>query len=126
MCHYKPYLSQNDIFPGRLPAPYPVPMRSTRVARPIAAGAPVVYRALLDPLAVAVGQVPDRQVVEFGTPGPDLLGAMRVTTASTPAAGGVDVVIEHRGIPAGVDPHDDEVGTRMSPDRLAAWVERTR
>jgi uncharacterized protein YndB with AHSA1/START domain len=70
--------------------------------------------------------VPDHQVVElvaFETTDPDLQGEMTVTTTLTATADGVEVAIDHDGIPPGVDPQDNEVGTRMSLDKLAALLE---
>ena len=69
--------------------------------------------------------VPDKQVVEvleFETSDPFLLGKMTVTTTLTDADDGTDVVITHQGLPRGVSAADNETGTRMALDKLAALV----
>ena len=70
--------------------------------------------------------VPNEQVVEvleFETTDPDLSGQMTVTTSLVDADGGTDVLVVHEGIPRGVSVVDNEIGTRMSLDNLAALVE---
>ena len=70
--------------------------------------------------------VPDEQVVEvleFETTDPGLRGTMTMTTALTDTDGGTDVVVVHEGIPAGVSPADNELGTRMALAQLAQFVE---
>lgn len=70
---------------------------------------------------------PDRQVVElieFETADPYLRGEMTTTTTLTDVDGGTEITIEHQGIPPGVSPDDNELGTRMSLDKLARLVEQ--
>jgi uncharacterized protein YndB with AHSA1/START domain len=70
--------------------------------------------------------VPDEQVVEvleFETTDADLGGEMTMTTTLVDADGGTDVTVLHEGIPAGVSDADNELGTRMALDNLAALVE---
>jgi hypothetical protein len=70
--------------------------------------------------------VPDERVVEefeFETSDPALHGAMRMTTALADADGGTDVIVLHEGLPPGVSARDNEIGTRMALDKLAALVE---
>lgn len=70
--------------------------------------------------------VPNEQVVEvleFETTDPDLSGEMTMTTSLVDADGGTDVVVVNEGIPRGVSAVDNEIGTRMSLDNLAALVE---
>jgi uncharacterized protein YndB with AHSA1/START domain len=70
--------------------------------------------------------VPDEQVVEtleFETENPELRGVMTMTTTLADADGGTDVLMVHEGIPRGVSAADNELGTRMSLDNLAAFVE---
>ncbi|MFE3163272.1 SRPBCC domain-containing protein [Streptomyces sp. NPDC059224] len=150
-------------------------MNSTRVTRRVQATPAAVYRALLDPEAVAAWRapdgmtarvhafdareggefrvsldyddpgragksgghtdtyrghfarlVPDRLVVEvidFETDDDTVRGTMTMTTALTAAGGGTDVEVLHEGIPGGVRPEDDELGTRMALDNLARLVE---
>jgi len=69
---------------------------------------------------------PDRevvQVVEFETDDPALQGEMTITYSLTGAGDGTDLVGTHEGLPEGVRPEDNEVGWRMSIDKLAALVE---
>jgi uncharacterized protein YndB with AHSA1/START domain len=148
---------------------------STRVTRHVVADRATVYRALIDPIAVAawrahngmtavvhtfdarvggrfrvsltydsptkrgktaaqtdtyhgrfVELAPNERVVEeleFETADPALSGLMRMTTTLTDADGGTDVLVEHEGIPPGVSAEDNEIGTRMSLEKLAALVE---
>ncbi|MEU9151208.1 SRPBCC domain-containing protein [Streptomyces sp. NPDC048417] len=150
-------------------------MTSTRVTRRVQAPPAAVYRALLDPEAVAAWRapdgmtarvhafdareggefrvsldyddpgragksggrtdtyqghfarlVPDRLVVEvidFETADDTVRGTMTMTTALTAAGGGTDVEVLHEGIPEGVRPEDNELGTRMALDNLARLVE---
>jgi uncharacterized protein YndB with AHSA1/START domain len=70
--------------------------------------------------------VPDErvvQIVEFETSDPALQGEMRITWELADADGGTDVIGTHEGLPPGVSPADNELGWRMSLDKLAALVE---
>src|ERR1035441_2241189 len=70
--------------------------------------------------------VPNEQVVEaleFETTDPELRGEMTITTTLTDADGGTDVLVVHEGIPNGVPTADNEMGTLMSLEKLAALVE---
>jgi uncharacterized protein YndB with AHSA1/START domain len=70
--------------------------------------------------------VPDERVVEvleFETEDPGLRGEMTMTTTLADANGGTEVVVTHEGIPPGVSVADNELGTRMALDKLAALVE---
>jgi uncharacterized protein YndB with AHSA1/START domain len=70
--------------------------------------------------------VPDEQiveVVEFETTDPAMQGEMTITISLADADGGTDIVAEHDGLPRGLSPADNEVGWRMSLDKLAALVE---
>jgi len=70
--------------------------------------------------------IPDELVIEefeFETADPALRGPMRLTTTLTDADGGTDVVMLHDSIPAGISAADNETGTRMALDKLAALVE---
>lgn len=150
-------------------------MGSTEVSRHIRAPRAVVYRALLDPAAVARWRVPDGmtavvhefdpreggrfrvsltydgaagtgktsartdtyhghfarlvetvevvEVLEFETADPSLRGTMTITTTLADLDGGTEVTIRHRGLPAGVRPEDNDLGTRMALGHLAALVE---
>ncbi|MGW2958620.1 SRPBCC family protein [Streptomyces sp. NPDC001220] len=150
-------------------------MTSTRVTRRVQAPPAAVYRALLDPEAVAAWRtpdgmtarvhafdareggefrvsldyddpgragksgghtdtyrgrfarlVPDRLVVEvidFETADDAVRGTMTMTTSLTAAGGGTDIEVLHEGVPEGVRPEDNELGTRMALDNLARLVE---
>jgi uncharacterized protein YndB with AHSA1/START domain len=63
------------------------------------------------------------EVLEFETDDPDLRGEMTMTTTLTEVNGGTDVVIVHEGIPDRVPAADNEAGTRMALEKLAALVE---
>ena len=68
----------------------------------------------------------DRVVVEriaFETDDPEAQGEMTMTTQLEPAEGGTLVTVSYDRLPAGVDPADNETGTRRALDRLAALVE---
>jgi uncharacterized protein YndB with AHSA1/START domain len=70
--------------------------------------------------------VPNEQVVEvleFETADPALRGEMTMTTTLVDAPGGTDVLVVHEGIPRGVPVTDNEAGTRMALDHLAALIE---
>jgi uncharacterized protein YndB with AHSA1/START domain len=73
--------------------------------------------------------VPDSevvQVVEFETDDPALVGEMTITYVLADADGGTDLIGIHEGLPAGVSPADNELGWRMSIDKLATLVEADR
>jgi uncharacterized protein YndB with AHSA1/START domain len=63
------------------------------------------------------------EVVEFETTDDAMRGEMTMTTTLVDANGGTDVIVEHEGIPPGVAPADNELGTRMALDNLAELVE---
>ncbi|KKC06488.1 SRPBCC domain-containing protein [Mycobacterium nebraskense] len=62
--------------------------------------------------------------IEFETSDPAFAGPMRMTTTLSDANGDTTVVVHHDGIPSGVSPQDNEIGTEMALDKLAALVER--
>jgi uncharacterized protein YndB with AHSA1/START domain len=61
--------------------------------------------------------------VEFETTDQAFAGLMRITTTLADTDGGTDVVVLHDGIPPGVSAADNEIGTQMALDKLAALVE---
>jgi uncharacterized protein YndB with AHSA1/START domain len=70
--------------------------------------------------------VPDTQVVEvdeFETTDPSLRGEMTITITLVDAGGGTDLHAVHDGLPPGLSAADNELGWRLSLDRLAALVE---
>jgi uncharacterized protein YndB with AHSA1/START domain len=148
---------------------------SLEVSVDVVAPPAVVYRALLDPDAVARWRVPDNmtsevhewqarpggrfrvsltyvddeagksggrtdtyhgrfdrlvpdelvvEVVEFETEDPALQGEMTIITILTPTAEGCTVTLRHDGVPEGVRPDENDLGTRMSLAKLAALVTR--
>jgi uncharacterized protein YndB with AHSA1/START domain len=73
-----------------------------------------------------VDLVPDTKVVqavEFETDNAAMAGEMTITYTLVDAGGGTDLVSVHEGLPAGVSPADNELGTSMSLDKLAELVE---
>jgi uncharacterized protein YndB with AHSA1/START domain len=146
-----------------------------RVSRRIRAPRPAVYRALLDPDAVAAWRVPDGmssvvhtfdarvggafrvsltydaanaagktaahtdtyhghfaalvpdervvEVLAFETADPQLQAEMTLTTTLVDTDGATEITIAYEGLPAGVDPADNETGTRMALDKLAALLQ---
>jgi uncharacterized protein YndB with AHSA1/START domain len=71
--------------------------------------------------------VPEREVVEiieFETGDPTLAGEMTVTTRLADVADGTEITVEYEGLPAGVSVGDNETGTRIALDNLAALVEQ--
>lgn len=63
------------------------------------------------------------QSIEFETDDPTMKGEMTVTYALADADGGTDLVAVHENLPVGVTPADNELGWRMSIDKLARLVE---
>ena len=63
------------------------------------------------------------QVLEFETDDPAMRGEMTVTLTLTDAGRGTKVLAVHDHVPPGVSPADNEVGWRMSLEKLARLVE---
>jgi uncharacterized protein YndB with AHSA1/START domain len=64
------------------------------------------------------------EVLEFEASDPMLAGTMTMTTTLTDAeGGGTEVTIVHEGIPDGVPPSENEMGSRMALAALAELVE---
>ena len=75
----------------------------------------------------SVTLVPGELFVEvdaFETDDPALRGEMTIVIRLAEADGGTELVAEHRGLPEGVAPEDNEAGWRQALARLAALVER--
>lgn len=66
------------------------------------------------------------EVIEFETDDPMMRGEMTITTTLLEADGGSEVVMRHDGLPPGVAPADNELGTRLALDKLAVLVEGGR
>ena len=70
--------------------------------------------------------VPDAevvQVVEFETDDPTMTGEMTITYRLADVEGGTELTGQHENLPPGVSPADNELGWRISTDKLAALVE---
>jgi uncharacterized protein YndB with AHSA1/START domain len=63
-------------------------------------------------------------VVEFESQQQDLAGQMRITWSLTDANGGTDVTVLFEDIPAGISLEDNEIGSRQSLRKLAAFIEK--
>lgn len=73
--------------------------------------------------------VPDKCVVEvdeFETDDPAMRGRMTVTTTLVDKDEGTEISMLYEGLPTGVSLADNEVGTRMALEKLAALVEGQR
>ena len=73
--------------------------------------------------------VPNEQVVEvmeFETADPAFRGEMTITFTLTEADAGTDVLGVHENLPPGISPADNEMGWRMSLEKLARLVEADR
>lgn len=71
--------------------------------------------------------VPDSkvvQMVEFETDDPAMMGEMTISYVLADATDGTDLVGVHEGLPPGVSPADNELGWRISIDKLARLAER--
>jgi len=69
---------------------------------------------------------PDRQItwaVVFESSDPAFAGEMFVDTTLEPLGESTRVTITCLNIPAGIDPADNETGTRLTLEKLAAFVE---
>ncbi len=69
---------------------------------------------------------PERRVVEaleFETTDPAMSGGFTVTTTLTDFDGRTEVTVVYTGLPAGIDPVENGVGTAMALAKLAALVE---
>ncbi len=70
--------------------------------------------------------VPNEKVIEtieFETSDESMRGEMTVTFTLTDAGGGTDVLAKHENLPPGLSPADNEIGWRMSLDKLAALLD---
>jgi uncharacterized protein YndB with AHSA1/START domain len=70
--------------------------------------------------------IPNREVVrtvEFETEDPAIRGEMTITISLSDADGATELVAVHENLPPGVPPADNELGWRLSLDKLAALVE---
>jgi uncharacterized protein YndB with AHSA1/START domain len=63
------------------------------------------------------------EVLEFETADPTMQGEMTITITLADVDGGTEVHAVHDRLPPGLSPVDNEVGWRMSLDKLAALVE---
>lgn len=63
------------------------------------------------------------QVFEFESDQPDMAGEMRITWSLADADGGTEVTVLMEDIPKGIRLEDNELGSRQSLRKLAAFVE---
>jgi uncharacterized protein YndB with AHSA1/START domain len=73
-----------------------------------------------------VNLVPNEQVIEvmeFETADATMQGEMTVTFTLTDAPGSTEVLAVHDNLPLGLSPEQNEIGWRISLDKLAAYVE---
>ena len=63
------------------------------------------------------------EVLEFETGDPAMQGEMTVILSLTDLDGGTEIRALHENLPAGVSTADNDLGWRMSLDKLAALVE---
>ncbi len=63
------------------------------------------------------------ELIDFESDDGGFAGTMRLTTSLIDTADGTEVTMLHEGLPAGVRPEDNEVGTLMSLAKLARLVE---
>ncbi|UQA58543.1 SRPBCC family protein [Polyangium aurulentum] len=63
------------------------------------------------------------QVLEFETADPAMQGEMTITFALADADGGTEVLAIHDGLPPGLSEADNELGWRLSLEKLVALVE---
>ena len=62
------------------------------------------------------------QVIVFDSDKPMFAGEMTMTITLEEVEDGTAVTIAYAGTPSGIRPEDNEEGTRMSLDKLAAYV----
>ena len=62
------------------------------------------------------------QVVTFASDDPAFAGEMTMTITLAERVGGTEVAIAYEDIPAGVRPEDNELGTRLSLEKLGRYV----
>jgi uncharacterized protein YndB with AHSA1/START domain len=62
------------------------------------------------------------QAIVFDTDDPAFAGEMTMTVTLQVVEGGTPVTIAYAGTPPGIRPEDNEAGTRMSLEKLAAYV----
>jgi uncharacterized protein YndB with AHSA1/START domain len=70
--------------------------------------------------------VPDTavvQAIEFETDDPSMMGEMTITYTLADVDEGTELVGRHENLPSGVSPADNELGWRISTDKLARLVE---
>jgi uncharacterized protein YndB with AHSA1/START domain len=70
--------------------------------------------------------IPDEkivEIVEFESDDPKFAGEMTITTSLADVADGTEITMLFEGIPTGVRPEDNELGTQQSLAKLAALLE---
>lgn len=59
------------------------------------------------------------QVITFDTTDPAFAGEMTMTITLAERDGATEVTIAYAGVPSGIRPEDNELGTRLSLEKLA-------
>ena len=70
--------------------------------------------------------VVEREIIEFikfESKQPEFAGEMRMTVSVADAHGGTEVIILFEGIPKGIRPEDNEMGSKESLQKLAVLPE---
>ena len=62
------------------------------------------------------------EVIEFESQDPRFAGEMKMTTSFTDTDEGTEITVLCEGIPAGVRPEDNEVGTKQALQKLATLI----
>jgi uncharacterized protein YndB with AHSA1/START domain len=62
------------------------------------------------------------EVIEFESQDPRFAGEMKMTTSFTDTDEGTEITVLCDGIPAGVRPEDNEVGTKQALQKLATLI----
>ena len=66
------------------------------------------------------------EIMEFETGDPTMRGEMTITYTLSASGSGTDLLAVHEGLPPGVALADNELGWRMSMDKLAALAESSQ
>ena len=69
--------------------------------------------------------VPDEkivEVIEFESQDPRFAGEMKMTTSFTDTSEGTEITVRCEGLPAGIRPEDNEMGTEQALQKLATLL----
>jgi uncharacterized protein YndB with AHSA1/START domain len=77
--------------------------------------------------ATFIERVPPERIVErIRFAAPNRAGDMTMTTTLRPVEAGTEVTVVCENLPAGIEPQDNEEGSRQALARLARWLEGFR